>query len=52
MSVKPVERAEGAPLGRLGESSEVAELVAFLVSDRASNTTGAYYTSDGGYTAR
>jgi NAD(P)-dependent dehydrogenase (short-subunit alcohol dehydrogenase family) len=40
------------PLGRLGRSEEVAELVAFLASDRASNTTGAYYTTDGGYTAR
>jgi NAD(P)-dependent dehydrogenase (short-subunit alcohol dehydrogenase family) len=40
------------PLGRMGTSQEVAELVAFLASDRASNTTGAYYTTDGGYTAR
>ena len=40
------------PLGRLGKPEEVAELVAFLASDRASNTTGSYYTTDGGYTAR
>jgi NAD(P)-dependent dehydrogenase (short-subunit alcohol dehydrogenase family) len=40
------------PLGRLGRSEEVAELVAFLASDRASNTTGAYYLTDGGYTAQ
>jgi NAD(P)-dependent dehydrogenase (short-subunit alcohol dehydrogenase family) len=40
------------PLGRMGTSQEVAELVAFLASDRASNTTGAYMTTDGGYTAR
>ncbi len=39
------------PLGRLGRAEEVAELVAFLASDRASNTTGAYYLTDGGYTA-
>jgi NAD(P)-dependent dehydrogenase (short-subunit alcohol dehydrogenase family) len=29
------------PLGRLGRAEKVAELVAFLASDRASNTTGA-----------
>jgi NAD(P)-dependent dehydrogenase (short-subunit alcohol dehydrogenase family) len=40
------------PLGRLGRSEEVAELVAFLASDRSSNTTGSYYLSDGGYTAQ
>jgi NAD(P)-dependent dehydrogenase (short-subunit alcohol dehydrogenase family) len=40
------------PRGRMGTSREVAELVGFLASDRASNTTGAYYTTDGGYTAR
>lgn len=40
------------PLGRLGRSEEVAELVAFLASDRASNTTGSYFLTDGGYTAQ
>lgn len=40
------------PSGRLGRSEEVAELVAFLASDRASNTTGSYFLSDGGYTAQ
>ncbi|GAA0815724.1 SDR family NAD(P)-dependent oxidoreductase [Spirilliplanes yamanashiensis] len=39
------------PIGRLGRAAEVAELVAFLASDRASNTTGSYLLSDGGYTA-
>jgi NAD(P)-dependent dehydrogenase (short-subunit alcohol dehydrogenase family) len=37
---------------RLGESPEVAELIAFLASDRSSNMTGGYYLVDGGYTAQ
>jgi NAD(P)-dependent dehydrogenase (short-subunit alcohol dehydrogenase family) len=40
------------PLGRLGRSEEVAEVVAFLASDRAANTTGSYFLTDGGYTAQ
>jgi NAD(P)-dependent dehydrogenase (short-subunit alcohol dehydrogenase family) len=40
------------PVGRLGRAEEVAELAAFLVSDRASNTTGSYLLTDGGYTAQ
>ena len=40
------------PTGRLGRAEEVAELVAFLASERASNTTGSYYVTDGGYTAQ
>ena len=40
------------PIGRLGESPEVAELVTWLASDKASFVTGAYYAVDGGYLAQ
>jgi NAD(P)-dependent dehydrogenase (short-subunit alcohol dehydrogenase family) len=40
------------PIGRLGEPEEVAELVLFLSSEKASFITGAYYPIDGGYLAR
>jgi NAD(P)-dependent dehydrogenase (short-subunit alcohol dehydrogenase family) len=40
------------PIGRLGESREVAELVVWLSSDKASFVTGSYYAVDGGYLAR
>jgi len=39
-------------MNRLGESSEVAELVLWLSSDHASFVTGAYYAVDGGYLAQ
>ena len=40
------------PIGRLGTPEEVAELVVWLSSDRASFITGGYYPVDGGYLAR
>jgi NAD(P)-dependent dehydrogenase (short-subunit alcohol dehydrogenase family) len=38
-------------MGRLGEPQEVADMVTFLCSDKASFMTGGYYLVDGGYTA-
>ena len=40
------------PIGRLGESPEVSEVVCFLLSDRSSFVTGSQYVVDGAYTAR
>ena len=40
------------PIGRLGRAEEIAELVLWLSSERASFVTGAYYPIDGGYLAQ
>lgn len=39
------------PMGRLAEREEVANTVAFLLSDQSAFTTGAVFSVDGGYTA-
>lgn len=40
------------PIGRLGKSEEVAELIYWLGSDKSTFATGSYYPIDGGYLAR
>ena len=39
-------------MGRIGESAEVAELVLWLASEKASFVTGGYFAIDGGYLAQ
>ena len=46
-SIREEERRE-VPMGRVGEPEEIASLIAFLVSDRASFITGSCYVIDGG----
>ena len=40
------------PIGRLGEPEEIADAIAFLLSDEASFITGISLLVDGGYTAQ
>jgi 3-oxoacyl-[acyl-carrier protein] reductase len=41
----------GRPLGRLAEPEEIASVIAFLASERASYVTGAAWSADGGTVA-
>jgi 3-oxoacyl-[acyl-carrier protein] reductase len=43
-----VKVAAGRPLGRLAEPEEIASVIAFLCSERASYVTGAAWSADGG----
>jgi len=42
----------GVPLHRMGKPEEIAQLIVFLASDKASFSTGATFAADGGKTAR
>ncbi len=44
--------AENHPVGRIGQSSEIGEAVAWLLSDKASFVTGITMPVDGGWTAQ
>ena len=46
------EMGEGHPLGRIGQPSEIANLVLFLASERASFMTGENISCDGGLMAK
>jgi 3-oxoacyl-[acyl-carrier protein] reductase len=43
--------AKGRPVGRLAEPEEIATVIGFLCSDRASYVTGAAWSADGGTVA-
>ncbi len=46
------DRAKGSiPLGRIGDPAEIADAVAFIVSDRAAYFSGSNFTLDGGLTS-
>ncbi len=51
MASRGAEILTTTPMGRQGEADEIAQMVCWLCSDRASYVTGAAYNVDGGYVA-
>ena len=51
MRRRDAELMEKVPFHRMGKPEEIAEMVVWLCSDRASNVSGAAYNVDGGYMA-
>jgi len=43
------EYIQQTPMGRVGKPSEIGELIAFLLSDKASYISGGFYPVDGGW---
>jgi len=48
----PPDRRPDVPLGRMGRPQEIADVVAFLLSEEAAYVTGALWRVDGGRTAQ
>jgi enoyl-[acyl-carrier-protein] reductase (NADH) len=46
------EHGKNAPIGRAAQPSEIAEVVSFLASDRASFLVGSIVMADGGYSVQ
>ena len=46
------EHGKGAPIGRAAQPEEIAEIIAFLASDRASFFVGSVVMADGGYSVQ